>query len=257
MPNSSRSSRYSSACAQVHSPSSSSSARVAVELLALGLHDLRRRLRHELLVGELALRARDLLLELSAPRPRCDAPPPRCRSRRSASTCTAPPGIAIDAIGVAVRSPPSTSSKRASRARCSRGLLVAVGREPPGDARGRRRAHVVALAAQRRGRASIRSARPRASASSSISGGSGSGQLDAASSPRSPGRNDQISSVTNGMIGCSSCEHLLEHVQQRGRQRRLVRVLLVQARLDQLEVPVADLAPEARRRAPAPRARTR
>ena len=70
MPNSSRSSRYPSACGEVHR----SSVQLAPqrELLALGLHDVGRRALDELLVGELGLGAGHLALELARCGP--DAP---------------------------------------------------------------------------------------------------------------------------------------------------------------------------------------
>src|SRR3954466_14977694 len=63
IPNSSRSRRYASACSGVTASTQLGQfAAVALELRALAVHDGRRRLRHELLVRKLRLRARDLAL---------------------------------------------------------------------------------------------------------------------------------------------------------------------------------------------------
>src|SRR5690242_18571257 len=64
IPNSSRSSRYASACRRFISLRELFQLRSEpLQLLALGLNDVRRRLLHEALVRELALSTCDLLLE--------------------------------------------------------------------------------------------------------------------------------------------------------------------------------------------------
>ena len=87
-----------------------------VELLALGVHDGGRRLGDEALVGELALGARDLLLERRRGARARARRRPRGRRVSDSSTATLPPGTPTVAIG----SPPSADhSTRASRATCA------------------------------------------------------------------------------------------------------------------------------------------
>jgi hypothetical protein len=122
-----------------------------------------------------------------------------------------------------------------------RGLLVPLGRQRRGDPRPRRRAHVVAVAPQRRDRLD-RAAHHRLRL-----------LVDAAAVDLRPARRrEQLAlagQVRPHLLGherhdrVHQRERALEHVEERGGDG-LVRALVVEARLDQLEVPVADLAPE-------------
>ena len=71
------------------------------------------------------------------------------------------------------------------------------------------------------------------------------GTATASAARARPGRYGQISSVTNGITGCSSASDALQHV-QRGLRRLPPRhdVVAVEADLERLEIPVADVVPD-------------
>ena len=239
MPNSSSESRCSSARPRSHAAheSSSSSCCSLLELVALGLDDGLGRLGDEALVGELALGALDLLAQ-------------RARRARRRARCSASRSTASDG---------STSTDAAGHAD-GRDRLVAVGgeleaREPrdvlghalvAGRVQPRRHARARRRAARRR--ATSRSAcvasiarATSASASRSRSAASASGQRWPISrSLRSRAGSDQISSVTNGITGCASASVSASTCSANSAVSRVV--LGVQARLEHLEVPVAQLA---------------
>ena len=81
--------------------------------------DVRRRLGDEAVVGELALRPLDLVLELGAPRARLRSAAPRSSSS-PARISIVPPGTGTRGDGLGWPcAVPSLSDSRASRARCS------------------------------------------------------------------------------------------------------------------------------------------
>ena len=85
---------------------------------------------------------------------------------------------------------------------------------------------------------------PPSSAASPCSG-TGNGISDASNSSRSPGRNPQISSVTNGITGCASATvRSSTHSSFADAAARLAPA--GQAHLDRLDVPVAEVVPDER-----------
>ena len=209
---------------------------VALELLALLLDHLGRRLGDEALVGELALRR-------ARPRPR--APRGARRSarrprRRRAPRRRAPAPAPTVATGSPPLPPRRRSSKRASRATNSCGSLPvdaaaehAADRAPPASSR------------QAAGAGSARSPRrPRPRRLGSIRASSAAGKRWTAAGLRGPGGSYQISSVTNGITGCSRAS--ARSSTRRGASPRPSSSPVVEARLDDLQVPVAELRPEER-----------
>ena len=194
------------------------------------------------LVGELALGALDLGARAARAgrATRCSASAGSNASE--GSTCTPPPGTGTRrrarrrrrAVGHQLEA--GQPRELVARARRSRRPRAA-----PRIARRRLGAHLVAVAAQRGDRLDqapdLAPRPPRRAASSSASG-----QSATASSPRSPGSSDQISSVTNGITGWSSRSVRSSAHSSTPDTARVV--LLVEARLGELEVPVAELGPE-------------
>ena len=221
--------------------SASSSARSRSSFVALGLDDGRRRLRDEALVRELALAARAISASSSRAARRACARPRRGRRRRWRARSTAPPGIAIVAASAAPLARRRARSARAARrARPSARSRRRSSRA--GDARAGRRADAVAPAAQRlhgvdrvaeralgvvvarRRRPPVRPAAPRAG-------------------PRRPARTTRSPRSRTGSPGARAASVSVQHVQQRRVEvRALLALGLVEARLDELEVPVAQLA---------------
>ena len=149
-------------------------------------------------------------------------PARRRRSRRRSSPGRDRPARSLCARRCAASSPPETASSSGSRG------------PRPASWRMRRSSVTSSITADTaRAASAILGARRRP------------GTADCISSPRSPGRYGQISSVTNGITGCSSAEHALEHEQRR--LRRLaprLEIVAVEPDLERLEVPVADVVPD-------------
>ena len=214
---------------------SASSRLSSLELLALLLDHRGGRLGHEALVGELALGAGDLLLE-----------------RRALRLGAPARGLEVDGLGgeherrcrrgrrrwpPARRRRPTTRRARAARrARpCARSRRPPAARGRPCRPRRRRGRASRAAPAWPRSRAGRRPRRPRRAARRRARGSDGP-----SAGRRRRGCSDQISSVTNGITGCASASVSPSTCSASSATSRVV--VRVQARLDHLQVPVAQLA---------------
>ena len=183
----------------------------AGQLLALGLHDLGRGAGTKPSLASLPS-ARAISPSSSA-RALVAAALGRARgrTRRRRARATAPPGMATVATGSpAVR---RASSRRARSATSCEDLVVALRDHPGGQVGARRRPRRgrASRAAPARRRSPGRRAprRPRRATRGSKPTASWP-----ASRPSASGRNDQISSVTNGISGCATWSVSREDVQQ-------------------------------------------
>ena len=229
--------------------SASSSAREPLQLLALGRDHLRRRLRDEAVVGELALCARRSPLERRALRGAPALGGAEVDIRAAELDRPARDGDARDRLA-------AVAGSRATAARAAR-LLAPCRRSPSAASRAASVAPAVtsaavAPAAHAPVTASI--ARPSA-ASASRSSRPSLGPVPAASRPSRPGdvRLDLLGDERDHRVG--ERQRPAQHVQQRRSARS--RLPDAQARLDQLEVPVAQLAVDEVVQRRAPRGRSR
>ena len=237
MPNSSSPSRCSSARSR-RRPSvtgSSRSSRSRASLSRSASTTALGRLGDEALVGQLLLRARDLGLQPAAPlvdpargRAEVDGVGREHRDRAA--------GHRDGGRRVAAVRRPRRSAPAARRARpCARS------RRPPAARAARPRAPRRCGRASRAAPARRRSrARPPPRPPASISDSSAAGQRCAISRPSAPGTCDQISSVTNGITGWAIASVSASTPSAKRLTSRVV--VGVEARLDDLQVPVAQLA---------------